>query len=308
MNIRNIFQLILACFILCQLFAFTPKPEKQSTDYITEDNPPRKEKIIKNPDIDPMYPGGKAAMMQFISSQLRYPRKCVESNEQGLVVYNFVVETDGSLSNFELMHRAHPLLNEEALRIIKRMPAWRPAKYRGKFVRAKKFVPMYFRLKKRNNASRSFSQNQALPQQKKKPNNSYNEKNIYKPKAPVLKPKNDEVKYEEVYTIVDQIPQFPSGETGLHKFIGKYMEYPIDAHQAGIEGRILCAFIVDKEGAISHIEIVQGLYPSLDDEAMRVLSIMPRWKPGVNKGERVNVKCILPFDFTIREAPIAPME
>lgn len=307
MKIKNIRYAIFICFLFSQLSIFAVANINQPHASATQDNPPKKGKIIKTPDIDPMYPGGTSAMMQFISSQLRYPRECVENNKQGLVVYNFVVETDGSLSNFELMHRADSLLNEEALRIIKLMPPWRPAKYKGEFVRARQYVPMYFRLRKGGRTtSRKFAQNN-------RPTTAPG--NINKPKTPINNTQTTtpisstpEIKDTEVYTIVDQMPQFPSGEEGLRRFIGKFMQYPRDAHEQGVEGRILCAFIVDKEGAISNIEIVKGLYPSLDDEAMRVLSIMPSWKPGINNGERVNVKCILPIDFTIDETPIPPVE
>lgn len=74
-----------------------------------------------------------------------------------------------------------------------------------------------------------------------------------------------------------------------------------------MEGRILCSFIVSKDGTISNIEVVEGIHPQLDNEAIRVLGLMPRWTPGENGGEKVNVKCLLPIDFTIDETPIPPM-
>src|SRR5690554_18782 len=78
---------------------------------IEQTNPPKSTgKIIEMPDIDPMFPGGSGAMKSFISSSLQYPREAAEKDIQGLVVYNFVVELDGTLSDFKIMHRAHPLL------------------------------------------------------------------------------------------------------------------------------------------------------------------------------------------------------
>lgn len=301
MTTKKLLQITFALVLFSHSFTFATNQNALSTA-----PPPKKGKIIENPDINPMYPGGRGAMMRFISSQLKYPRKCVENNEQGLVVYNFVVETDGTLSSFELMHRADSLLNKEALRIIKRMPVWRPAKYKGKFVRARQYVPMYFRLKKRKSERRAIARHensQAVLSGSSSP------KNIYKPQTPTQNMlKKEQPKSREVYSIVDQMPQFPSGEKGLREFIGKFMRYPVDAHQAGIEGRILCAFVVDKEGAVSDVEILQPLYPSLDDEAMRILSIMPRWKAGANNGKRVNVKCILPIHFSIDEEPISSVQ
>ena len=86
--------------------------------------------------------------------------------------------------------------------------------------------------------------------------------------------------------------------------VGRHRAHEASRRQQGIEGRILCSFIVAKDGSISNIEVVEGLYPQLDNEAIRVLGLMPRWVPGENDGEKVNVKCLLPIDFTIDEEPI----
>lgn len=240
-----------------------------------QSNPPGG-KIIEVPDIDPMYSGGSHEMSRFIANSLRYPREAAENDIQGLVVYNFVVELDGSLSNFEIMHRAHPLLDAEALRIIKSMPPWRPAVYKGKNVRSTQYVPMYFKLNK-NARSSSAQTRKVMP----------------------IDPN------EEIFTIVDQMPEFPTGEDGLGRFISEFMKYPVRAKQDGIQGRILCAFIVRKDGAISNVEVVNGLDNELDNEALRVLSMMPKWKPGMNDNKAVSVKCILPIDFKIEEENMA---
>ena len=205
-------------------------------------NPPRSGgRIIEEPDIDPMFPGGSGAMKSFISSSLQYPREAAEEDIQGLVVYTFVVELDGTLSDFDIIHRAHPLLDAEALRIIKSMPPWKPAVYNGKSVRARNYVPMYFKLNK--NAPRS-----TLSTAQKR-------------KVVPINPG------EEVFTIVDQMPQFPTGDEGLGKFISEYIKYPSRAKEENIEGRILCSFIIRKNGDVSNIEVVDGLDYELDQEA-----------------------------------------
>ena len=243
---------------------------------IEQTNPPKSTgKIIEMPDIDPMFPGGSGAMKSFISSSLQYPREAAEKDIQGLVVYNFVVELDGTLSDFKIMHRAHPLLDAEALRIIKSMPPWRPAVYKGNNVRARNYVPMYFKLSKGGRSS--YSTASSAQTRKSMP----------------LDPN------EEVFTIVDVMPQFPTGEEGLAKFISEYIRYPERAKAENIQGRILCSFIVRQDGTVSNIEIVNGLDHELDNEALRVLSMMPKWTPGKNGCETVSVKCILPIDFTI---------
>lgn len=249
--------------------------------YSEQTNPPKsKGKVIEIPDIDPMYSGGSHEMTRFISTSLRYPREAAEKDIQGLVVYNFVVELDGSLSEFEIMHRAHPLLDAEALRIIQSMPAWRPGVYKGKNVRARHYVPMYFKLNKDGYSSSTAQKRKVMP----------------------IDPN------EEIFTIVDEMPQFPTGEDGLGRFIAEFIRYPSRAREDGIQGRILCSFIVRKDGTISNVEVVNGLDNELDNEALRVLSMMPKWTPGKNDNEIVSVKCILPIDFTIDDETIVLKE
>lgn len=243
------------------------------------------DRIFEEPDIAPMYSGGTAEMHKFISSTLRYPADARERNAQGLVVYTFVVEKDGSLSNFNIIHRADPLLNEEALRILKAMPPWRPARHNGEIVRSESYVPMYFKLNKNARAAGSPVQ----------PVRDYSKKDL------VLLESNT------IYTIVDKMPQYPYGDAGLSEFIAHNMRYPRKALQDGIEGRILCSFVVADDGTISNIEVVDSKNELLAAEAVRVLGLMPKWIPGENDGEKVHVKCLLPIDFTIDEEPIPPL-
>lgn len=244
--------------------------------------PVAKGKVYEDPDIPPLFTGGTAAMHNFISSSLKYPAEAAENNIQGLVVYTFTVETDGTLTDFDIIHRADPQLDQEALRILKSMPPWRPGKYKNQVVRSKTYVPMYFKLNK--NAARGTRR--AID-----PSQTYGKV-------------NEEIKNSEVYSIVDKMPSYPHGERELGGFIAHNMRYPKEARQQGIEGRVLCSFIVAADGTITNIEIVQGLHDELDKEAVRVLSLMSKWNPGIKNGEKVNVKCLLPIDFSIDEEPI----
>ena len=272
-----IFALFLFIGNTLNIEAKTTKNIEYKEDLITQQNPPKQVgKIIEIPDIDPMYSGGSHEMTRFIANSLRYPREAADNDIQGLVVYNFVVELDGSLSNFEIMHRAHPLLDAEALRIIQSMPAWRPAVYKGNNVRSTQYVPMYFKLNK--NGVRSTAQRR---------------------KVMPIDPN------EPIFTIVDKMPEFPTGEDGLGRFISEFIKYPSRAKQEGVQGRILCAFIVRKDGTISNLEVVNGIDNELDNEALRVLSMMPKWTPGQNDNKAVSVKCILPIDFKIDEVDLS---
>ncbi len=312
MNINKLrISSLIIIFIATQLFT----TQILANDfYITQKkNPPAAgEKVIEDPDIPPIFTGGTQQMNKFISSNLRYPSDAASRNAQGLVVYTFIVEKDGTLSNFELMHRADSLLNEEALRILQMMPPWRPAKYKNEVVRSKTYVPMYFRLNKRAKTSNNNRAVAATPSPAVKSENPYaaQQANRYQPTENFEKMAETATERTdaEVFTIVNKMPQFFNGERGLAEFIGNQMRYPIEAKQQGIEGRILCSFIVGIDGRVSNIEIVQGIHPLLDAEAVRVLSLMPKWIPGENNGEKVSVKCLQPIDFRIDEEIIPPLE
>ncbi|WP_294083822.1 energy transducer TonB [Proteiniphilum sp. UBA5384] len=279
MNIGKFLFVLAACILIGNAVA------KQSAVMAQEVPVSKSDKVFENPDIIPMYTGGSAEMHRFIANTLKYPADARERNEQGLVVYTFVVEKDGTLSDFNIIHRADPLLNEEALRILQAMPPWRPARHNGEIVRAETYVPMYFRL----------NQNVAASGPAVQPTRNYSKTD------PTIMEDNT------IYTIVDKMPQYTYGESGLSAFIGHNIRYPREARQEGIEGRILCSFIVGNDGAISNIEVVEGTNQALNDEAVRVLGLMPKWIPGENNGEKVHVKCLLPIDFVIDEEPIPPL-
>lgn len=101
------------------------------------------------------------------------------------------------------------------------------------------------------------------------------------------------------YDYVDVQPQFPGGERGLVNFINKTREYPYQAYQNGIEGRVLCSFIVNVDGTVSNITVLRGCNESLNREAVRVISEMPKWKAGKMGNKAVPVLCFLPIAFRL---------
>jgi TonB family protein len=102
---------------------------------------------------------------------------------------------------------------------------------------------------------------------------------------------------DRVYDIVEQMPQFPGGPQGMFRFLSETVKYPEKAKKAGLSGRVIVTFIVEKDGSISHPEITKGISEELDAEALRVVSAMPKWVPGRQNGKAVRVKYILPVTF-----------
>lgn len=120
----------------------------------------------------------------------------------------------------------------------------------------------------------------------------------------LLKKENAEVKDEfennEVYYAVENMPEFPGGETALRKEITRLVQYPDKAVAKDIQGKVFVSFVVDKNGKITDAQIARGVHPALDKEALRVINSLPEWKPGTQKGEAVNVSYTVPINFALQ--------
>ncbi len=99
------------------------------------------------------------------------------------------------------------------------------------------------------------------------------------------------------YDFVDRQPQFPGGDNAMIRFINNERRYPKKAYREGIEGRVLCSFIVNEDGTISHISVLRGVEESLNREAVRIISQMPPWIAGEIDNTPVPVYCIIPIPF-----------
>ena len=123
------------------------------------------------------------------------------------------------------------------------------------------------------------------------------------------KVKHTEVKVEEtevpqkeevIFQVVEQMPEFPGGMMAAMEFLAKNIKYPAAAQEAKIEGRVIVQFVVQKDGSISDVHTVKGVSPELDAEAIRVISLMPKWNPGKQRGQAVSVKYTMPIMFRLQ--------
>ncbi len=116
---------------------------------------------------------------------------------------------------------------------------------------------------------------------------------------PPPKPKQEEVT-EEIFVVVENQPEFPGGNAAMMKFLSDNIKYPVIAQENGIQGRVICNFVVERDGGITDVQVVRGVDPSLDREAIRVIQQMPRWKPGRQRGQPVRVRFTLPVVFRLQ--------
>ncbi len=104
---------------------------------------------------------------------------------------------------------------------------------------------------------------------------------------------------EEIFMVVEDAPEFPGGINALLEYLKKNIKYPAICRDNNIQGRVIVSFVVNKDGKIVDPEVVKGVNPSLDKEALRVISTMPNWKPGYQRGKPVRVKYSVPVNFRL---------
>ena len=218
---------------------------------------------------------GMSGLMKYLSANIRYPEAAHKAGTQGRVTVQFVVSKDGSIGDVKVIRGVDPTLDAEAIRVISGMPKWKPGTQKGEPVNVRYTVPVMFRL---------------TPE----PVEKIDEMIVVgyrNPDAPVT---------GEVYETVDKMPEFPGGMTGLMQHLSKNIRYPAEAHTNNIQGRVVVSVIINTEGKATNAQIVQGVAPSLDAEALRVATTMPDRTPGTKDGKPVNVKYTFPVVFRLQ--------
>lgn len=105
---------------------------------------------------------------------------------------------------------------------------------------------------------------------------------------------------ETPFNVVEDKPAFPGGMEAMIQFFSTNIQYPADAKKQKIDGRVLVNFVVEKDGSITDVKVMKPGFPSLDAEAVRVVKMMPKWKPGYQKGQAVRVLFALPISFNLK--------
>lgn len=116
--------------------------------------------------------------------------------------------------------------------------------------------------------------------------------------APVAAPVEEEEE-QQIFVVVEKMPEFPGGEEAMRRYLARNIRYPLIAQENGIQGRVICQFVVNADGKIVDVQVVRGVEASLDAEAVRVIQSMPSWTPGKQGGKSVRVKYTLPIRFKL---------
>ena len=110
----------------------------------------------------------------------------------------------------------------------------------------------------------------------------------------------EEVQEQEIFQIVEEMPAYPGGDAKLMEYVAKNIKYPQIARETGIQGRVFVGFVVEPDGSVSNVKVLRGIGGGCDEEAMRVVKSMPKWKPGKQRGKAVRVSYMLPVNFKLQ--------
>lgn len=110
----------------------------------------------------------------------------------------------------------------------------------------------------------------------------------------------DEVVEQEIFQIVEEMPSFPGGDQKMMEYVAKNIKYPQIARETGVQGKVFVNFVVEPDGSVSNVKILRGIGGGCDEEAMRVVKSMPKWKPGKQRGKPVRVSYNLPVNFRLQ--------
>ena len=246
-------------------------PEIQVVTYAPQPKEVEQGEVFQVVEEQPMFPGGMEEMMKFLQQNVKYPKEAQDQGKQGRVIVQFVVNKDGSISNDTIVRSVDPLLDAEALRVVRSMPNWTPGKQRGKEVRVRFTLPVAFRLD-----GGTESKSAEVKQVAKVPTQG-----------------------EEIFNVVEQMPEYPGGVGELMKFIQRNIRYPKEAQEQGKQGRVVVQFVVEKDGSITDAKVARSADPQLDAEALRIVSEMPKWTPGKQRGKEVRTRFTVPVTFRL---------
>ncbi|MCR5534190.1 MAG: M56 family metallopeptidase [Bacteroidaceae bacterium] len=251
--------------------------------------PANNDSIYVKVEKDAVFSGGEAAMFKWIVDNLKYPEECKAKGIQGRVYVQFVVNKDGSLSDAKILRSPDKALSQEAIRVVKAMPKWKPAKQGEKAVRSYFRLPIIFK----------------LPGTQKKETITGQEKGL-KPKITVMaKPTGkpiEETADNEIYENPETEAEFPSGFEAMFKWIADHIKYPEECKAKEIQGKVIIQFVVNEDGSLSDAKILRSPDKALSQEAVRVVKAMPKWKPAKDKGKVVRSHFRLPIVFKLPPA------
>ena len=262
-------------------------------------NPPEasgpEERIYKVVEDNPHFPGCEESetsnediqncateiMTAFIYDNLKYPDLAKENGIEGVVVISFIIEKDGKITKAKIVRDIGAGCGQEALRVVNLMPIWIPGKQQGIPVAVQFNLPVKFNLDQTRKQEKEPSQKRKDRAKKSK------EEGVTMPHFSGC----EELRFE--------IQKDTCTKEKLKAYLYENTRYPDEARRKGVEGTVVVSFVINKDGSIKDVTILENLEPELDMEALRLVNTMPRWNPGRSNGNPVNFKYNLPIKFAL---------
>ena len=236
-------------------------------------------------DEAPQFPGGDEALLQYLIENIQYPPDREEGElPTGRVTVQFNVLTSGKISDIEVVSSVSPKVDAEVVRVVETIPNWIPAKRQGEKVDAPFRLPINFYI-----ICINCSPPRYIFTAEQQPG-------------------------DFIFPLVEQRPEFPGGTPAMMEFLRLNIRYPTNALRRGVEGQVSVSFIVERNGRVEDVQLVEStiFYPSgaaleerspirrsMEQEAMRVVGRMPNWIPGKQLGRNVRVRFTIPIQFRI---------
>ncbi|HOW32038.1 MAG TPA: energy transducer TonB [Bacteroidales bacterium] len=107
---------------------------------------------------------------------------------------------------------------------------------------------------------------------------------------------------DDIFINVEKMPEFPGGEKELLRFIGEHISYPLEAREVGASGIVYVSFVIEKDGSVSNVKVLRSIGFGCDEEAVRVISLMPKWSPGMQRTMPVRVSFNMPIAFKLKDS------
>ena len=226
---------------------------------------PDNDSIYNIVEVMPEFPGGMDKMANYLSENIKYPEEAKDKGISGRVFLSFVIEKDGSVTDVKVMRSVDPIVDNEAVRVVKAMPKWKPGTMKGKPVRVSYVLPISFKLDE---------------------------------SAMTAKKSN-----EKIYETPETMPEYVGGTEAMIKYLQDNIAVPekYKEMEAKAQYRVMVKFVVEADGSVTEVETVKP-EPSkqdLNDEAVRVVKGMPKWKPGTMDGKPVRVRYLLPVTYKL---------
>jgi TonB family protein len=241
----------------------------------------------------PMFPGGDSTLLKYIATNTKYPEAAKANNIQGRVIVRFCITETGSVDKISVLKGVNPDLDQEAIRVVSTLPAFQPGKQGGKAVPVWYMVPISFALSGNKLPGAMVPPPPPPPPAGDEANNG----------VPIIKeviPEDPKGQYPEPFVMVEEMPMFPGGDAALLDYISQNVKYPESAKNNNITGKVILRFCITETGAINRATVLKGVDPSLDAEALRVVSSLPPFKPGMQGGKPVPVWYMVPVTFSLK--------